>query len=171
MLFTVLTLASMAHSWQGRSLARQELELWNRRAATIESIHETNQRLRQRIAALDTRLIKYQDLHTDRLGFQVLATVSRSAQLSGGDVQVRTFSYKQLTLAPEVLPKGEAKPAGPRESHMLSLHGVAKSNLQLAHFVSALRDSGAFLRVDLKSSHGKKNELAGTRTYQVDCAF
>jgi hypothetical protein len=176
MILSVLTLVLLGDGLHRMNSASQELQLWQRRAATIESISESNRGLARQIGAIHQRLNKYRDVRADQLGYQLLATVSHSAQETAGDLQIRKLSLNQIaaeptatTPAPELKAKSQPEPV--RKVFVLSLFGVAKSNLQVAQFASALRDSGAFERVDLKSSRGKKEPTEAVQTYQVDCTF
>lgn len=167
-------------SWQLHASAREDLEAWQRRAAGVRKIDTDNARLQTEIAALRERRLKYGDLNSEQIGFQLLATVSQSTANSNGGNQVQKLQFKQ-TLVPEVVTssagpattaepvKGKKTPPKMKTVRTLSLSGVAQNNLMVAQFVSCLRDSGAFESVDLKSSLGNKD--SGARVYQVECTF
>jgi hypothetical protein len=53
----------------------------------------------------------------------------------------------------------------------LSLRGTGLDNLAVAKFVVALRSTGAFSQVDLKSSVGNKTEGEQERSFLVECQY
>jgi hypothetical protein len=170
-----------AQSWHGLSTTQDELELWQRRAVAVQSVHEKNGALRRKIAALQERLTKYGHLNSEQIGFQLLATISQSSESVDGKIQVQNLAFRQTQVAeapPETktpvapaAPGAAIKPPKMREVRTLSLTGIAANNLAVAQFVSSLRDSGAFQRVDLKSTKGSKVAGSGVRNYLVECAF
>lgn len=60
-----------------------------------------------------------------------------------------------------------AEGSGPRAS--VTLRGTALDNLAVARFAAALRDSGLFERVELKSSVGDESAAGNLRAYLLEC--
>lgn len=171
----VATFSASCWEWQRFASSQQELETWQRRSEGIQSIESTNGELQEKIRILQARLTKYGHFENERNGFHLLATVSQSAGLTNGKLQVQKLTFKTMHVADAAAtPAPNAKPGPPkmRTVHVLSLSGVAATNLTLAQFVSSLRDSAAFETVELKSSQQGKGEIAsGPRAYQVECSF
>jgi hypothetical protein len=173
MLLGALTLCSLGAVLRQWTSASQELELWKRRAATVEEIDAKNRRLFSKIGLLERRLDKYRNLQTERLGYQLLSTLSHSSRGTQGEMQIRKLALKlvETTISPPVKNKNAVLIS--TRSYLLSVMGAAKTNLHIAQFASALRDSGAFERVDLKSSRGapRAGESEGERLYHLECTF
>lgn len=168
----LVLLGGVLHQWNSAS---QELVLWKRRAAAVEEIAAKNRQLISQIGLLQRQLDKYRDLHSERLGYQLLSTISRSSRATQGDLQIRKLALQLVEASVEANEKNKAAPPKIMRSYHLSVTGAAKSNLHVARFASALRDCGAFERVDLKSSRGNRRPGSGERDderlYQLDCAF
>lgn len=184
--------------WWRLSKAGEEYHSWERRAESVQAIQLASQNLRQKIAQQQERLVKYGHLENEKLGFQLLGTLSQAASSCGGKIQVQKMILKtnQVAIAaadkpgtaipgtatPGAAAPGAAAPTKFRDVRVLTLAGVAVNNLAVAQLVSALRDSGAFDSVELRTSQslGDNRSLAlpvssttpnGLRTYQVECAF
>ncbi len=174
-----MLLAALLTAWygwecQGVFRSQQLLSVAARRASTVQSIDTKNQKLRQQIDLLNARLAKYGHLQGEQLGFQLLATISHSSRYCAGRIQIQkmTFSHTQVAAppAPQGTDETEKFPTH-RDVRKLSLSGVAKNNLTIAQFVTALRDAGVFQAVDLKSSQGNVLADAESRTYHLECSF
>lgn len=176
--WTFLALAAVGlygSDWRDLSTARQSLEAWQRRAVTVQEIHEKNASLSRQNASLRERLSRYGHLESEQIGYQLLAVVSQCATVSSGSIEIQKLAFKQTQVAIAVAPAAvpaSGVPAAPKmkDVRTLSLNGVASNNLAIAQFVSALRDCGAFESVELKSSQGNIT-TAGLRNYQLVCAF
>ncbi|MDB5340630.1 MAG: hypothetical protein JWN70_6249 [Planctomycetaceae bacterium] len=166
----------LGRSWYVLSAAYGDLATWERRASGVQAVHEQNERLRVQIEGLRRRLAKYGDLNSEQIGLKLLATVSQSSAKTSGSHQIQKLSFNQTLVADapvHATPNAAttATPPKTREVRALVLSGVAKSNITIAEFVSTLRDSGVFQKVDLKSSQGNKTNTKGPRQYQVECTF
>jgi hypothetical protein len=121
------------------------------------------------------QLDKYRNLHSERLGYQLLSTISRSSRGTQGELQIRKLALRLVETPVESKGKTTSAPPAVVRSYLLSVTGVAKNNLHVAQFASALRDSGVFDRVDLKSTRGNRrpgsSENDWERLYQLDCTF
>lgn len=195
MILVVVTTGLGLWNWRSLGDAERDRDTWARRAVTIQSIHNENEALQRQVAALRERFQKYGHLESEQLGYQLLATISQTAASgspgsAGGNsgettnetrkqssIQIQKLVFKQTEVQEKVADaKAAAKnaktPPKMRTVRTVSLTGVATNNLAVAQFVSSLRDSGAFLTVDLKSSQGNKlASAAESRAYQVECSF
>ena len=174
-IIAVAAISATWWKWQRFAAGERELEIWQRRSEAIQIVESSNAGLQEKIKVLQARLNKYGHFENERNGFQLLATVNQSAGQCNGRLQVQKLSFKTSQVPEAALPNREpnAKPEPPkmRTVHVLSLSGVASTNLTLAQFVSALRDAAVFQTVELKSSQGKGEIASGPRSYQVECSF
>ncbi len=175
-LFALLAAGLYCRDWYGLAQSQQDLEVWQRRAVTIQTINEKNESLIRQNAALRERLGKYGHLESEQIGFQLLAVVSQCSSVTSGSIQIQKLAFKQMQVAEAVVPTTAAPTTVPpapkmRDVRTLALNGVASNNLAVAQFVAALRDSGAFHTVDLKSSQGNNVTAVGARNYQLVCSF
>lgn len=133
-------------------------------------------------------------LQDPQAAFRLIGLISRSARTCEGGVQVRDFWLSEDRVPvvsanqnsqpvrqarqpkrgrPKVTPKPKAEEQAKPEEKVISrlvLQGVAADNLAVAKFVVALRESGAFDAVDLKSSMGASSR-SRLRTYRIECVF
>ena len=93
--------------WQRFAASEQELETWQRRSEGIQAIESTNGELQEKIRVLQARLSKYGHFENERNGFQLLATVSQSAGLCNGKLQVQKLTFKTTQVA-EAAPRRRA---------------------------------------------------------------
>lgn len=164
--------------WFKVAAARRDLGEAQRSAASAQAIDEQNAKLNRDVARLQDDIAKFGHLKNERLGIHLMAVVSQSWSRCGGKIQVQKMSFRETQVVeasskPAVppVPGTAAKPQPTVKVQALSITGVAANNLAVSHFVSALRDSGSFLRVDLKSSKGKQDRETGSHVYQVECTF
>ena len=180
-------MVAWAHLDERLDSAREELTSTQKRC---EPLTET-QRRHANLVAERERIQKRLDL-VDRLqdpqaAFRLIGLVSQSAQACSGGIRVRDFwlsedrtaivqPSKQASIVRQRSSGGVPKPVDPEPQpevvphSRLVLQGVAADNLAVAKFVVALRESGAFETVDLKSSMGASNR-GRIRTYRIECVF
>lgn len=171
-ILVAFSLLLVGERWNKLSEAGGELQAWERRADGILSIELASQKLRDKVARQQERLAKFGHLQNEDLGFQLLATVSQSAALTTGGVQVRRMSFKTNQVAlPAAAGAAADAPVKTREARVLALSGKAKSNLAVAQFVSSLRDASVFDSVDLKSTQDDKELESSFRMFLVECSF
>lgn len=178
-LIGVLCAALYSSEWVRLSRSRHELGESQRRAAGIQAIEQQNGKLKQEVTRLQGDIDKFGHLKNERIGIHLLGAVSQSWNVCGGKIQVRKMALREIYVADTVSPDkaGKPAPANPakppptRKVQTLSLSGVAAHNLAVSQFVAALRDTGAFVRVDLKSSKGNDDRQVNSHAYQVECVF
>lgn len=113
-----------------------------------------------------------------------LALVSASAAHCGGRVAVRHLFFDEqppntspapvpapVPAATNGQPPANAPKTVERQPARLTLEGVGADNVAIAEFVVGLRDSGAFERVDLKSTAASVTRSGDVTTYQVECGL
>ena len=114
-----------------------------------------------------------------------LALVSASAAHCGGRVAVRHLFYNEqppkssavTVSAPIPGPAANGQPPASvpktveRQPAQLTLDGVGADNVAVAEFVVGLRESGAFERVELKSTAASVTRSGNVTTYQVECGL
>ena len=165
--------------WVRLSRAQQDLAEAQRRATSVQAIDQQNGKLKREVARLQEDVDKFGHLKNERLGIHLLGAVSQSWNVCGGKIQVQKMALRESFVqenattdkAPKPAPVTPAKPVPLQKVQRLSLTGIAVNNLAVSQFVAALRDSGAFVRVDLKSSKGKDEREANSHVYQVECIF
>jgi hypothetical protein len=84
----------------------------------------------------------------------------------------RKKSEPDKRTGPPASPKqAPQEPAAEQETPWASVtfEGEALDNLAIATFVAALRDTGLFRRVELKSSIGSKSPDSRAHAYSVEC--
>lgn len=131
-------------------------------------------------------------LQDPQAAFRLIGLISRSARACEGGIRVRDFwlsedrvpiafanpqPTRQARQPKRGRQKGTPKPTAEeapkpevKVTSRLVLQGVASDNLAVAKFVVALRESGAFDTVDLKSSMGASIR-SRLRTYRIECVF
>lgn len=174
----VICLALYGSEWVGLNRARHELAEAQRRAAPIHAIDQQNTKLSKEVASLQEDISKFGHLKNERIGIHLLGAVSQSWQSCGGKIQVQKMSLREthvqeipLDKDSKPLPATPGKPFPTRKIQTLSLTGIALNNLAISQFVSSLRDTGAFVQVDLKSSKGKDDREVNSHLYLVECVF
>jgi Tfp pilus assembly protein PilN len=174
---TIVVIAVGLGCWQLQRLSSTQAELafWQVRSERARSDEALNADLQGKINQLKARLAKYGHFESERTGFLLISTLSQAAAVNSGKLQVQKLNFA-TTVVTETPPAGRQPatnntPAPTRKHHVMSLSGVASSNLVLSQFVSSLRDSAAFEKVELKSSQGKGEVAAGPRAYQIECRF
>ena len=165
--------------WVRLSRVQQDLAESQRRAASVQAVDQQNGKLKREVARLQEDVDKFGHLKNERLGIHLLGAVSQSWNVCGGKIQVQKMALRESFVQENASPDKAVKPASAtpakppllQKIQTLSLTGVAVNNLAVSQFVAALRDSGAFVRVDLKSSKGKDEREAIAHVYQVECVF
>ena len=108
---------------------------------------------------------------------QVIGLVSRSAEFVGGRLRVEKMSFQVIEVSQPLVDQTagqngvDLKQPAPIKAFHLTLNGIASNYLAVSKFIIALRDSGLFESVELKSS--ERTEMAGgrARKFFVDCVM
>jgi Tfp pilus assembly protein PilN len=136
---------------------------------------------RQRIKELKAEYKMLEQLQPVDHSIELLGILVQETRTKPGTIQLKRLSLKKSPPASALSPtaKGKSKPTKDADgtktfvstAGTLMLDGVAEDDVALAKFVSGLRDSGVFERVDLKSSTQGLVIDRPTRQYQLECRF
>ncbi|HUG89648.1 MAG TPA: hypothetical protein VML55_02365 [Planctomycetaceae bacterium] len=174
--------AACAGYWQHRLLdgRRAALARLEAQAAPLAALVDDNRRLRAQLDELAGRQSLLRLLEPRLRPVQLIGVVSHSARRGTPRVQVRRFELRPSQVAESAPGAGGANPP-PRPQRppvQLNLAGIARDDLAIAEFVTALRDFGVFRSVELRSSADAAAEgpprpgmAPGTRAYTVECVF
>ena len=103
----------------------------------------------------------------------LLGVLGTAAQANPGKVHVQRLTVQAGQATAQPVPARGAPAASPAGSPLivstLSLNGLADDDAALAQFVTALRQSGVFERVELRSS--SQVAADSTRQYQLECRY
>ena len=151
---------------------RRELAALNAQCKPLRLTDQENQTLQTRIALMRGRQSLLTHLDAGLHPLQVIGLVSRSAEFVGGRLRVEKMSFQVVEVLQSVGNNDEeTKSPAPIKTFRLTLNGIASNNLAVSKFIVALRDSGFFESVELRSS--ERTEMAGgrARKFLVDCAM
>lgn len=155
--------------------ARSELADIEAQCGPVRALLKENNSIGSRIAELRGRQTLLAHLNRGRHPLQLIGLVSRSAQYVGGNLKVASLSYQ---ITETVVPAdseqqdgtGDTPPAV-TESILLTLDGIAANDLAVSKFILALRESGYFATVELRSSVRSQLASGRARRFQVDCTL
>lgn len=168
--------------------SREELATAKQRCEPLLKTSQRHSNLIAERGRIHQRLELIDRLQDPQAAFRLVGLVSQSARSCSGGIRVRDFwlSESQVAIVPQA--KKATAPIRQRSQRTktkvvdpeplpemiaqskLVLQGVAADNLAVAQFVVALRESGAFNAVDLKSSMSASNR-GKIRTYRIECVF
>lgn len=151
-------------NYQDELDAQQYLE---RRHAPIARLSDEMVQLGARLRSLHQQEQRLSQFVDQRPALTVVGLVSRSARACQGEIQVEHLT---LQLAEDQAAPQDAAQAG-KVAASLVLKGMGLNNLAVARFVTALRDSAAFERVELKSSVEHTVRDGQAWQYQIECGY
>jgi len=170
--------------------ARARAEQLEEQCIPVDKLQEEIRGLRERAGALTRRESMLKPLEEPRPALTLLAMVSRSAEKCEGQLRVEKLVLRpageagKAAAAPASVPAlpgpagGDTKaaataplPARPASTSLVTITGIALDNLAVARFVVSLRQTGAFDRVDLKSSEEKAPTGQHVCSYTIECAY
>ena len=146
-----------------------DLQARERKYAPLKKLQTELDAMRPQMDDLQKREALALSLADDVPDITLLGIISRAARQSDGSVYV-----KQLLLERKATletPDEHGDSAGQKRRGVLTLHGAGVDNLSVARFVAALRDSGVFDTVELKSTGIEAATGTEARSYLVECAF
>ena len=134
---------------------------------------EENARMLGQVRRFDCRETLVGQLGGDKPVLGLLAVVSRSARVCDERIVVRDLHFERQSDSGITAP-GKDKPTGKSVSPddpdaVLSIEGDALDNLAIAKFAAALRDTGLFRDVELKSSVGKSTPNLPIHSFIMRC--
>lgn len=134
---------------------------------------EENSRMRGQVRRFDCRETLVGQLGDDKPVLDLLAVVSKSARACNERIVVRDLHFEQQPETPKPTPEKnkptEENVAPPDPEAVLTIEGDALDNLAIAKFAAALRDTGIFREVELKSSVGKSSAKLSIHSFIVRC--
>lgn len=180
-----LSLLALVALWAAKSVDRQaqtrQLQTLERQCDPLREMNADNKRVRKRLAELEQRQSLLADLDTVQYPLLLVGIVSQGTHRSQARVQVRDFSLapvapvsaKSTKSANQVKKKKNEKQAEENVSARmrLTLKGIALDDLAVAQFIVALRDTGVFNSVELKSSLVTQLASGLAREYFVECTY
>jgi hypothetical protein len=164
---------------QGQHRAsRQAVEAAETRFRPLKQLMGQRRVMENELRKLHAKGTVLGQLRDERPLFTLIGMVSESARECRGRLVVDEMSFQHNTNATSTdrPQRDSGKPtdnqpaadgSGPRAS--VTLRGTALDNLAVARFAAALRDSGLFGRVELKSSVGDHSAAGNLRAYLLEC--
>ena len=146
-----------------------DLQMLERKYAPLKKMETELNSMRAQMDDLQKRETLALSLADDVPDLTLLGTISRAAYQSNGSVYVKQWILDRKT-TPQRHDKNSVVEA-PKRSGMLTLQGAGIDNLSVARFVAALRDSGVFDVVELKSTGMQATRNTEARGYLVECMF
>ncbi len=140
---------------------RHELSKKQRAASPITKQIARILEMEERLADLRQHEVIQLALENKRPVIALLAVVSKSSSECSGDLYLEKLSFDR-----EV---GRTPATADSSLGSITMEGTAINNLVVAKFVSLLRDTGLFQRVELKSSVTAKNVTRSFQAYIVEC--
>ena len=128
---------------------------------------EENTHMRGQVRRFDCRETLVGQLGDDKPMLGLLTVVSKSARVCNERIVVRDLHFEQQSESPTITPEKDKPPADP--GAVLVVEGDALDNLAIARFAAALRDTGLFREVELKSSVGKSSPVLPIHSFIVRC--
>lgn len=144
----------------------------------LREIEAENRRMELQIRRIKERESWLTDSDSSQT-LQLLGLISHATGENHGRVSVRTLALNTIDRPVMPLPNAENRPVNAKEKAkikyeqrmQLDLTGVAVDDIAVASFVSALRDSGVFESVELKSSLSHLFDGQEVREYSVSCLY
>jgi hypothetical protein len=149
-----------------------------RRYLPVERLVEESEKTRIELKGLRAKGTLWGQLRDERPLLTLIGLVSRSARQCNGRLDLHRLLFERQEEHPKTddrrRDRGNQQPQQPAEEEtrpwaVVTLEGEARDNLAVATFVVALRDTGVFRRVELKSSTGKDSVKPGVRSYLLKC--
>ena len=160
-----LAVGNLWHAAQVAGTQREQLEEDYR---PVKKANRDIQSLRAQIAKLQQQKAISMALSDNQPPLTVVGLISRAAQSCRGNVVVQQLEFKRAAVSKS---KGSTTDHRLRGAGLLSLNGIGQSNVAVAQFAAALRDSGVFERVELKSTQAEKRVDGEFRNYSIECVF
>jgi hypothetical protein len=165
-------------AWSDLRSAQAELAGIEETTRPVREMAEENRRFIAQIEEISGRESVLNELGGIAQPVSLLALISQSARFADERLQIQRMNVAQVVREPESgsgqkpgPQKGKPSPgdAAPRKTLELTLSGVARDDVAVSRFVSALRDQGVFETVELRSSVGVRWAHGEGRRYDVVC--
>lgn len=149
------------HHWSQRGASEARLASLRQRHVPLMRALKESETFRQRIEELQQREVLALTLAEEPSVLNLLGQLSRAARQCDGRISIQEMKWERLE---------QASP-GRQATGVLTLGGVATDDPTVARFTEALRDSQAFLHVELKQTSDYALGGLQARRYAVECAF
>jgi hypothetical protein len=155
---------------------RQALDSARQRYLPLQELTDATQAMRCELQNLQARETLVGQLREKRSVFTLLGLASRSAAKSDGRLYLSRLQFERENTAEQNRTSGK-KPSDADQTQdpadtlwaRVTFAGEARDNLAVATFAAALRDSGLFRRVELKSSIENAGPEPLMRTFSLIC--
>jgi hypothetical protein len=169
----LLAVANWWTSYSACAAAAHTFEIRQQQYEPTRKLSSENSRMRQRIDELNNRETMLGELSESHPPLAGVTLVGRCAAQCEGRVRVHHLLLERNVAAASnskrKLPGAQSAAAGDRSQ--LTLEGVGLDNVAVATFVESLRDTGAFLNVELKSTIRSGDESGAMRQFVVVCEY
>jgi Tfp pilus assembly protein PilN len=148
---------------------RTEFDHLSNRVQPLEQLHTKISTTKKRLRDLDQEVNRLQAVCVDDRSLAVLKVVGQSIEQIAGKVQV---DHLNMVCSGWRTSAGKTKKSGPGPlESTVALRGIATDDLAIADFVAALRRSGVFAQVDLRSTQQFVAGKIVGRQFQIACNF
>ncbi|MFG0335106.1 MAG: PilN domain-containing protein [Maioricimonas sp. JB049] len=166
---------TVAFVWSNRhSGSKAALAVLNDQVAPIRKLEAENGQMLEQINDIVARQSLLGDLDSAERPLTLVGIVSHSAASTQSRLQVQRFAMHRQEITPTETKAAPAEASEKPETIVqttLELSGVALDDLAVARFISALRETGIFVQVELKSSLSTQVADNPAKEYLVRCTF
>jgi hypothetical protein len=148
---------------------KERLQARQREYAPVKKLQTELETMHVQLQDLQKREALALSLAEDVPVIALLGVTSRAARQSDASVYVSQMSLDRKAM-PVSTDSDRASP-GHEPRGVLTLQGAGVDNLSVARFVAALRDSGTFDTVELKSTGVEVMGGTEARSYTVECVY
>ena len=137
------------------------------REATYSGVRRALRRedaIHSRIRRLEAQRNLYLSIDNKELPLSVIGVLSKSANASGGELRLDSFSVRETPIANGKKPVREYRVT-------IDVLGIASSDQAIGSYVGALRAARVFQVVELKSSRQDNGTKKAGRRFQIHCVL
>jgi hypothetical protein len=159
-------------------VTRRGMEAARRSYLPVQELTRQNEDMQSELRRLQAKGTVFGQLCDERPLLTLIGLASQAARKCDGRLVIHRMSFQRHeedreSTDPRQKGHNQAKQTPTARAEQpwatVSLAGDALDNLAVARFVVALRDSGVFRRVELKSSVGSKASDTETRSFTLNC--
>ncbi|MGN6135998.1 MAG: PilN domain-containing protein [Aureliella sp.] len=162
--------------------ASQRLAELEARCEPLYALQQQIQSDRRQLNSLQARCEMLSGLQPSDHFLDLMGVLVESTQREAGKLHIQRLSLQssqQAAAAPQAPSRAAAASAAAGSAAAgnlvpigtLSLNGLAEDDASLAQFVAALRETGVFDRVELKSSSQVAGGSKASRQYHLECRY
>jgi Tfp pilus assembly protein PilN len=139
---------------------RTEAEVAEAEHAEIQAALRNGDAIQAKIKALQEQQRQFDSLPNGHVPLSLLQLLGRSARTTAGQLRLETIGIREVAETDEAMTRVT-----------VDIEGSALSDQSIGRFVAALRKSGVFESVVLKSSHGAESAKQPSRRFRLQCVF